>query len=249
MKLIAFILVAAVAAAHGQQANEVQPRVVVTSHADATYALIVTTRGVEFRDAKLTKASAGMLKVVHRDGVASVPLAEMPGDIKARFDYDPQAAAFDEVLRKQEFEQAEKAAAERKAKRAAERAQQVAAQAESQAAAAELRAKIEAAGRKARITSYLHREGTTARVMVQFARQGSTGRRTMSGAPVMGLVFEDAKEEFQILVNEPERAPKECMLYPMKPLSSAFQMCYTRNLDTAVAHEQQRGKPAPKSTK
>lgn len=223
-------------------ARSVEPRAVVTSHADAKYALIVTTRGVEFHDAKLSQASAGMVKVVHRDGVASVPLAEMPGDIKARFDFDPQAAAFDEVLRKQEFEHAEKAAAERKAKRAAERAQQVAAQAEAKAAAVELRAKIEAAGRKARIVSYLHRDGTTARVMVQFARQGTTGRRTMSGAPVMGLVFEGAKQESEVLVNEPERAPKECVLYPMMPLSSAFEMCYTRNLDTAVAHEQQRGK-------
>lgn len=223
-------------------ARSVEPRVVVTSNADATYALIVTTRGVEFHDAKLSQASAGMLKVVHRDGVATVSLADMPGDIKARFDFDPQAAAFDEVLRKQEAEQAEKAAAERKAKSAAERAQQAAQQAKALAAAAELRAKVEATGRAARILKVRYRDATVTRVTVQFAKVGDTGRRTMSGKPVIGHVFDGAREEVHALVNEPERALKECVLYPLKPLSSAFQLCYTRNLDTAVAHEQQRAK-------
>jgi hypothetical protein len=62
---------------------------------------IKTLDGKTYRQAKVTKATAVEIKVIHADGFATIPLSQLPPDIRARFgEANPDAEAAAEMERK-----------------------------------------------------------------------------------------------------------------------------------------------------
>jgi hypothetical protein len=63
---------------------------------------IKTLDGKIYRQAKVTKATAVEIKVIHADGFATIPLSQLPPEIRARFgDANPEAEAAAAMQRQQ----------------------------------------------------------------------------------------------------------------------------------------------------
>lgn len=84
-----------------------------------TFTSITTTKGVTYQEVKVTKVDALQVKFIHRNGVATVPLAELSEDLQKAFGYDPVNASFEMILKQEERRKSIIEEADKKAKQAA----------------------------------------------------------------------------------------------------------------------------------
>jgi hypothetical protein len=49
---------------------------------------ITAPEGKTFKQVRVVAATVDKLKIIHAEGAASLPMKEMPGEIKGRFNYD-----------------------------------------------------------------------------------------------------------------------------------------------------------------
>lgn len=59
----------------------------------ATFPILKTTDGIEYKGVTVAKVLPDSIKIIHDDGAASIPLANLPGDLQKRFNFDPSRAA------------------------------------------------------------------------------------------------------------------------------------------------------------
>ncbi len=85
-----------------------------------TFPSITTTRGVTYRDVKVSRFDALEVHFTHASGVAAVPLADLPEDLQFIFAYDPRKAATVMDERKHERVKTIITEADKKAKTAAQ---------------------------------------------------------------------------------------------------------------------------------
>src|SRR5882724_322596 len=79
---------------------------------------IVTTKGDRFKNTRVTNVTPATITIVHRVGVATIPLSEVSAEIQRRYHYDPaKAQNWLRELAEQQRQQA--LAAEKKKKEAA----------------------------------------------------------------------------------------------------------------------------------
>ena len=83
----------------------------LTACAADTYPLLKTTKGVEFKNARVTEVEADGITIFHAGGVAKVMFRELSADLQKKYGYDPKRAAAAERA-----DAAEQAALARKAR-------------------------------------------------------------------------------------------------------------------------------------
>jgi hypothetical protein len=84
-----------------------------------SFPTLTTTQGVIYHEVKVTKFDALQVKFIHRNGVATVPLAELPANVQKIFGYDPVNASFEMILKQEERRKHIIEDADKKAKHAA----------------------------------------------------------------------------------------------------------------------------------
>lgn len=66
---------------------------IASAQESATFPVLKTTDGKEYKTVTVTRVDPDSLKIEHEDGAASVPLANLPEDLQKRFNFDPHRAA------------------------------------------------------------------------------------------------------------------------------------------------------------
>ena len=84
--LILSLVIITVGLLHAQQAREYQ--VVFKPGSQDEFISITTPEGKTFKQVRVVAATVDKLKIIHAEGAASLPMKEMPGEIKGRFNYD-----------------------------------------------------------------------------------------------------------------------------------------------------------------
>lgn len=144
------------------------------------FTLLVTSKGQEFHDVTVTNATAGTIKLYHRDGIATLGMTEMPAEVQKMFGYDPTSAAFEAVNMVEEKRRAAEALAQSQAERVKLQAQQ--ARESKEISAIDAQAFIA----EAQVTEH-QTNGCTATVSA-LAMEAVPGQKNFSGQPVMRLV-------------------------------------------------------------
>jgi hypothetical protein len=80
---------------------------------------LTTSKGVTYKDVKVSRFDASELRFIHSGGAATVPLGELPAGVQKLFGYDPVNASFETIVKQEERRKAIIEAADKKAKNAA----------------------------------------------------------------------------------------------------------------------------------
>ena len=63
---------------------------------------LVTTKGVTYKEVKISRCDASELRFIHDGGAAVVPLHELPEELQKTFGYDPVSASFETIVKQEE---------------------------------------------------------------------------------------------------------------------------------------------------
>ena len=213
-------------------AQEANPSRAVDAPGDdiSKYTLIISAKGREYHDVTITNATAGTIKLLHRDGIATLSLAEMPAVIQKRFLFDPSAAAFEAVTMANEKQQAAAEAAKRQEENAALQQQQAA---ESIAISA-----IEKKGWMAEMQVIEKKtDGCLCRVW-ELRNEVVKGQATHSGKPVTRLVKDAEHRAFVIGLDMGSGQTIQAKIMPVSVKRDGDQ-CYAMTGSAAYRAERQ----------
>lgn len=208
------------------------------------YTLIVSTKGREFHDVTVTHATVGTIKLVHRDGIATLSLAEMPGEIQRVFGFDAQAAAFEKVNMEDEKRRSAEAADKMRAERVALQAQQMQ---ESQEISA-----IEARVVMVEYQITETQDGGCAAIVSYLVQEIVAGQKNFSGQPITRLVKRNPHAAIIHRLGAPSGTTGQTKLYPVKPVkdkaeyatsaSGAWKVQHDREIEAARVKAEQEAK-------